>query len=121
MMTFELILAADGSVLDTAGAPDVLDYSLSYPYERWGVVVRYTSSDGLNTFTKCLARVDLSGSEDYRRNADYAVAEVCRELGAGELVGEFDNPEYLSDGPVIDISFESTACDGCDGSCGCGG
>lgn len=118
-MTFELILAADGSVLSTADSPADLDYSLSYPYVRWGVIVRRSSSDGLAIFTKVVARVDLSGSKDFRANADFAVDKVRRELEAVYRAGEFDWPEYLSADPVVDVSFEPTACDGCDGACGC--
>lgn len=104
-MTFDLILVCDGTVLATATSPEELDFERVYPYERWGVVVRYSSGDGLSTFTRALARVDLSGSEDYRSNADNAVAEVRRELVGRYKAGEFDRPEYLTGDLAIDVSF----------------
>ncbi len=104
-MTFDLVLACDGSVLATATSPEELDFSAAYPYERWGVIVRCAASSG-PYYTKCVARVNLTGAEDYRDAADYAVQFVRDELVAGNKVGEFDMIDYLVDSPVIDVVFE---------------
>ena len=104
-MTFELILAVDGSVLSSADSPGDLDYSRAYPYERWGVVVRHTSSDGLATFTKCAARVNLCGAKDYRKAAGRAVRIVRDWLVAGDATDDFDIRDYLSDDLFINIKF----------------
>ncbi len=104
-MTFDLVLACDGSVLSTATSPEELDFSAAYPYERWGVVVRYAAASGPR-YTKCVARVNLAGAEDYRDAADYAVEFVRDELVADNKAGEFDMLDYLVDGPVIDITFD---------------
>lgn len=104
-MTFDLILACDGSVLSTATSPEKLDFSAAYPYERWGVVIRCAAASG-PYYTKCVARVNLTGAKDYRAAADYSVKFVRDELVAGNKANEFDMIDYLVDGPVIDISFE---------------
>lgn len=104
-MTFDLILACDGTVLSTATSPEELDFSAAYPYERWGVIVRCAAASG-PYYTKCVARVDLTGAKDYRDAADYAVKFVRDELVAGNKASEFDMIDYLVDGPVIDVVFE---------------
>lgn len=103
-MTFDLILACDGAVLSTAPSPEKLDFSASYPYERWGVVIRVLSGEG-GPYTKCVARVDLSGAKDYRKAADRSMRVVRDWLIAGHATNDFDVRDFLADSLVIDISY----------------
>jgi len=107
-MTFDLILAFDGTVLATATSPDALDFSAAYPYRKWGVVLRQAMCSG-PYYTRCVARVRLADSVDFREEFDRAVKLVRDELIRRCATREFERRnmlDFLVDGPTIDINRE---------------
>jgi len=116
-MTFELILADDGSLLAKADSPGKLDFSAAYPYMRWGVVVRHMALDGSATFTKCVARVDLNGAKDYRKAANRAVRVVRGWLVAGHATNDFDCRDYLGESQTINNRMLMVRFPKTDGNC----
>lgn len=118
--TFVLVIPDKDEIVDSAYWPEDLDYQRAYPYTLWEVHARYESCLNAGGPMKCVARVDLEGCPNFDDQFQWAVTEVCRELEWSELYGEFDDPENLSDGPLVSIGYEAPCCGGCaDGKC-CG-
>ena len=103
---------------DWADYPEGLDYDLVYPDTRWEV---HADHDGTRT---CIARVDLSGVSDFDDAFKWTVNEVRAELRLRHVFADFDDPEHMPDGPVVDIgnTYEALpCCGGCAGGDCCGG
>jgi phosphoglycolate phosphatase-like HAD superfamily hydrolase len=108
MVTFCLVLTdLDGVIVDSADSLADLDYSKAYPYTYWEVCARYEEAPNAGGPIHCIARVNLAGSKDFDKDFEWAITQVRTELVLRDSCGDFDNPELLSDGPVIDIGYES--------------
>jgi hypothetical protein len=77
-------------------------------------------------YTKCIARVNITGAKDRGRAADHAGRIVRNWLAAGNAANKLDTIDYLVDGPLFDLTFEGdgarvrgAAGGGCGGQCKC--
>ena len=105
MAVMFILVNPDGErTLDYAVCPEDLDFDKAYPLIRFKVCAVHAP-----TYTT-IARVDLTGSPDFDDNFEWAVNEVRAELRLRHVYGEFDDPTYASDGPVVDIGHECPDC-----------
>jgi len=111
MVTFCLVLPdMDGVIVDSAVSPGELDFSKAYPQSYFEVCARYEGSRNAGGPCVCIARVNLTGSKDYDKDFAWAIREVRAELDYRDEYGDFDDPEFQSDGPVIDLGYDCS-CD----------
>lgn len=110
VVTFVLVIPDKDEFVDTADCPEDLDLDKAYPYTLWEVHARHEEIAGAGGPMTCIARVNLEGTADYDDNFTWACNEVHAELKLRHVYGEFDDPKYMSDGPVVDIGYECPDC-----------
>ena len=115
---FVLVNPNNDRSIDCADCPECLDFDKAHALTRFKVYAVHRPKP------ICLASVDLGDTPTFDADFAWAVNEVRVELKLRNDCGEFDDPEFMSDGPVVDIgnTYEDLpCCGGCnDGNC-CGG
>jgi len=111
MVTFCLVLPGrDGEIVDSNSSVADLDYSKVRAHTHWEVCTRYENKPGAGGPLYCIARVHLDRDVNFDDNFNWAVNEVRQELEFRDTCADFDHPELLSGGPVIDIGYEEEEC-----------
>jgi len=107
MITFCLVLPGhDGEIVDSNSLVADLDYSKVRAHTHWEVCARYENNPGAGGPLYCLARVHLDKGANFDDNFKWAVNQVRSELIHRDALADFDEPEFLSDDPVIDIGYD---------------
>jgi hypothetical protein len=103
-VTFVLVNPDNDRSIDCANCPEGLDFDKASALTRFKVYAVHKPKP------ICIAAVDITGSPDMANDFYWAVREVRAELGIRHEYGEFDDPTYASDGPVVDIGYECPDC-----------
>ena len=103
-VTFVLVNPDNDRSIDCAACPEGLDFAKASALSRFKVYAVHKPKP------ICIAAVDITHSPAKEDDFYWAVREVSQELGIRHQYGEFDDPTYSSDGPVVDIGYECPDC-----------
>ena len=103
-VTFVLVNPDNDRSIDCAACPESLDFDKASALSRFKVYAVHRPKP------ICIASVDITGSPNFDSDFEWAVKQVRDGLRLGHVYGEFDDPTYASDGPIVDIGYDCPEC-----------